>query len=54
LYTGLNEEDIASDLQEKTDILRWLVAKKIDDVHQIGLLMARFYSGKLKAASLKL
>lgn len=54
LYTGLNEDDIARDLQEKTDILRWLVAKKIDDVHQIGLLMARFYSGKLKAASLKL
>ena len=45
LYTGLNQEDIARDLQEKVDILKWLVSKKINDVHQSGLLMSRFYSG---------
>ena len=54
LYTGLSPDDIANDLQEKVNILRWLVAKGINDVHQIGLLMSRFYSGKLNPGSLKL
>ncbi len=48
LYTGLSPEEIGRDLQEKTKILNWLVSQKINDVHQIGLLMSKYYTGKLR------
>jgi len=48
LYTGLTNTEIESDLQEKARILKWLVSQKISDVHKIGLLMSKYYFGKLK------
>ncbi|RJQ16813.1 CpaF family protein [Candidatus Woesearchaeota archaeon] len=47
LYTGLTEKEIASDLQQKIDILKWMVKKNIEDVHDIGIHMSRYYRGKL-------
>ncbi|TAL55539.1 MAG: hypothetical protein EPN86_03295 [Nanoarchaeota archaeon] len=47
LYTGLNTEDIRKDLSEKARILKWMVKQNITDVHQIGVLMAKYYSGQL-------
>ncbi|HII29559.1 hypothetical protein COT48_06085 [Candidatus Woesearchaeota archaeon CG08_land_8_20_14_0_20_47_9] len=48
LYTGLSSEEINQDIKEKVAILKWLVRENIDDVHQIGLIMAKYYRGKLK------
>jgi archaeal flagellar protein FlaI len=48
LYTGLTRDEIGKDLQEKSKILKWLVSRKIDDVHQIGLIMSKYYTGKLR------
>ncbi|MBI2581289.1 Flp pilus assembly complex ATPase component TadA, partial [Candidatus Woesearchaeota archaeon] len=48
LYTGLTPDEIKNDLQNKMRILNWLVAQKVTDVHQIGLIMSRYYTGKLK------
>ncbi len=48
LYTGLNADEIGRDLQEKNRILNWMVTRKITDVHQIGLIMSKYYTGKLK------
>ncbi len=48
LYTGMTPLEIKKDLEQKEAILRWFVKKKIDDVHKIGLIVAKYYSGKLK------
>ena len=48
LYTGMSPQEIAKDVEEKQQILKWLVKKNIVDVHEIGLLMAKYYSGRLK------
>ncbi len=48
LYTGMTAAEIKKDLTEKQNILRYMVQKNINDVHEIGLLMAKYYSGKLR------
>ena len=46
LYTGMDREAIHKDLNEKYKILKWLVKKDIEDVHQIGKVMANYYKKK--------
>ena len=48
LYTGWTSEDIARDLEKKIEILEWLVKKNIENVDQIGAVMAKYYMGTLK------
>ncbi|RME52878.1 hypothetical protein D6783_03640 [Candidatus Woesearchaeota archaeon] len=48
LYTGLGEEEIFKDLQQKKSVLQWMVNKGIEDVHQIGIIISKYYMGKLK------
>lgn len=48
LYTGLTSAEIKKDILGKTAVLRWLVAENISDVHQIGIIMSKYYSGKLR------
>ncbi len=48
LYTGLTPAEVKKDILSKTAVLRWLVAENIDDVHQIGIIMSKYYSGKLR------
>ncbi len=48
LYTGMSPQEIAKDIEEKQQILRWLVKQNIVDVHEIGLIMAKYYSGRLR------
>ncbi|MGV8150184.1 MAG: type II/IV secretion system ATPase subunit [Candidatus Woesearchaeota archaeon] len=47
LYTGWSEEEIANDLKQKVKILQWMIAKNIEHVDQIGLIMAKYYVGHL-------
>jgi archaeal flagellar protein FlaI len=44
MYTGMSRKDIDKDLKEKVDILKWLVKKKINDVHEIGHVFANYYT----------
>ncbi len=46
LYTGMNERQIENDLREKIDVLKWLVARKINDINKIGLIIAKYYLQK--------
>lgn len=49
LYTGMSKKEIGSSLKEKADILKWFVKKDINDVHQIGLILAKYYTqGEIK------
>ena len=47
LYTGMSDEELQRDLQQKVKILNWLVRKNIDNVNHIGSVMAKYYMGKL-------
>jgi len=48
MYSGMTREQIEEDLQQKMRILNWMIKKNIDSVHQIGLVMSRYYMGKLE------
>lgn len=52
LYTGMSDEEIAKDLEEKTAIIQWLVTNDIDNVHDIGLIMAKYYIGEVNVKNL--
>lgn len=47
LYTGMSREEIEFDIKQKIQILKWLVRKGVEDVDQIGLTIAKYYTGKL-------
>ena len=46
LYTGMSKAGIYADIQSKIAILKWLVGRRINDVHKIGLIMSRYYQNK--------
>ncbi len=44
LYTGMTFDDIQKDLKEKMGFLQALVRKEVTDIHQIGLILAQYYT----------
>jgi len=48
LYTGLTIEEIKEDIDEKINILKWLVSNNITNIHQMGLIFAKYYIKTLK------
>ena len=46
LYTGLSKEHIEKDINEKIDILKWIVKNNVNDVNKIGMIMSKYYSKK--------
>jgi archaeal flagellar protein FlaI len=44
LFSGLNEVQIKNDMKEKIKLLKYLVEKNIDDVHEIGSIVSDYYS----------
>jgi len=48
LYTGLDKTKILEDLRQKSAILQWMVKNNIENINQIGHIMAQYYMGKLK------
>jgi archaeal flagellar protein FlaI len=43
LYTGLSKEDVNKDIQDKIEILKWIVKKNFTDINKIGLIMSKYY-----------
>ncbi|MFO8016703.1 MAG: type II/IV secretion system ATPase subunit [Candidatus Woesearchaeota archaeon] len=52
LYTGMSNDEIKKDIAEKIEVLKELVKKDINDVNQIGLVMAKYYTGRLDLKNL--
>ncbi len=52
LYTGLTNEEIDKDLAGKTEILKWIVKNNINNVHDIGIIMAKYYVGEVDVKKL--
>jgi archaeal flagellar protein FlaI len=48
LHTGLTEEEIDTELKNRTTILNWLKEKNIADLNEIGFIMKVFYSNPKK------
>ncbi len=46
LHTGLTEQEITKDLEERKTILEWMIEKKINDVNKVGEVMNKYYSNK--------
>ncbi|MEM4260228.1 MAG: ATPase, T2SS/T4P/T4SS family [Candidatus Woesearchaeota archaeon] len=48
LYTGMTKQEIENDLLQKQKILKWMVNKGIENVHEIGMVMSKYYIGSLR------
>jgi archaeal flagellar protein FlaI len=48
LYTGMTKDEIEFDLKQKMKILEWMIRKKIEEVDEVGEVMAKYYMGRLK------
>ena len=46
IQTGMNQQEINESLKEKSMILKWLVKKNINDVHDVGKIIATYYTNK--------
>ncbi len=44
LHTGLTEQEIYEDLDQRKKILEWMVEKKINEVNKVGEVMKHYYS----------
>ena len=52
MQTGFTEQEINQDLKEKSNILAWLVKKNINEVDDIGRVVATYYIDKQKLFNL--
>jgi len=46
MYTGQKKKDIEKELLEKQSILNWLIKHEINDIDDVGWVMAKFYTKK--------
>ncbi|MEM4267378.1 MAG: ATPase, T2SS/T4P/T4SS family [Candidatus Woesearchaeota archaeon] len=52
MYTGMNDEEIAKDLAVKERVLQWMVKNNIVDLNKIGIIMSKYYRGKLDVSQM--
>ncbi len=43
LYSGMDEKEIESDIEQKVGILNWMVKNNYDDVDQVGKIVSHYY-----------
>jgi len=43
LYAGLSDKEIEGDIEEKMEVLDWMVKKGFDDVDQVGQIVSNYY-----------
>ncbi len=43
LYAGMSDNEIKEDLEKKTEILNWMVAKDYTSVDQVGRIVSQYY-----------
>ena len=53
LYTGMSPEEIQEDLYKKELLLKYLVENDIEDIHDVGKVMARYYKGTISFEDLE-
>ncbi len=53
LYTGMTNEQISAELEEKMKILKWLILHNVENVNEIGAFFSRYYLGLIKVDELR-
>jgi len=43
LYAGMEEKEIEADVEEKTEVLDWMVKNSYEDVDQVGEIVSHYY-----------
>lgn len=43
LYSGMSEKEIVTDVDEKTEVINWMVNNNYEDVDQVGEIVSRYY-----------
>jgi flagellar protein FlaI len=46
LYSGMSDEDIAKDIEDKKKVLQWLVLNKVKDIHEVGKMVSEYYRNR--------
>jgi archaeal flagellar protein FlaI len=46
MQTGLSTQEINQDLKDKAEVLKWLVNKNVNEVNDIGKVIATYYTNK--------
>ncbi len=44
LHTGMTEEEIGQELQDRAEILDWMIKNKISEINEVGQVMKMFYA----------
>lgn len=51
-FTGFSKKQISDNLDEKQKILKWLIKYNINDVHDVGKIIAHYYTDKTELMKL--
>ena len=46
LYSGMDDNDVKRDLEDKKKVLKWLVNNKVKDIHEVGRLVSEYYRNR--------
>jgi flagellar protein FlaI len=52
LYTGMTNEQISKDIDEKMRVLKWLIVHSVENVNEIGIFFSKYYRGLITASDL--
>ncbi len=44
MVTGMQEEEIEDSLEEKKEVLMWMLENEVDDIENVGHIIAQYYS----------
>jgi flagellar protein FlaI len=44
LHVGLSQQELSKDLIDKENMIKWIVKNNVNDLHEIGRLVAQYYS----------
>ena len=46
LYSGMDDDDVKRDIEDKKRVLRWLVKNKVKDIHEVGRVVSEYYKNR--------
>ncbi len=52
MFTGMSDEEIKKDLENKISVLKWLVKNEVKDVNKIGKIISNYYLNSEKVLEL--
>ena len=44
LFTGMDDEELGKNLEEKKSILEWMTDRGINDINEVGKIVSEYYA----------